>query len=330
MAPQNRNLRVLAAKAETTAGTYNAPANADFDVRCYNIELSPSIEFDDDTTRYATGDHGEDVAVSGNRVGTVSFSIKLAPGASATTEPNSWKFLKACGLEAITYAGTGVALVRRKSADKSTISICVTDQTIGASPVYTQYKLRGCIGNAVISSEGIGKPWVVNFTFNAVISDIIDGTGLVITAPDSTNPEKLLNSDVSIHGESVQIGTFSFDLGNTISAVGDQSTADGVSHYYISSSSPRLSIDPLAKNQADWDLYDSVVSDSVGAASIAGSNYTLKVLRGQIMNPSHGDRESLVTWDLTMRALRNGFGSSLADSDLEAEDTFELLHGARA
>lgn len=333
MAPQSLNLRYIAIKEEATPGTYVEPADADFDIRIMIPEtVGRTIEFDDDAAKYASGDHAEDVAIAGAQSGNVDFTIRLPWSGAVDTEPNWWKAAKACGCDVVTYTTTGLGLVRRKAKDETTYSVTVVDQTIGASPVYTARKYSGCAGNFQIGADGIGRPWIGSFSLSGVPQGDEDGAGyaLDLTSPDTANAENFLSSTFTLQGESVQCSQFSFDLGNTVNPIIDQSKSTGHSHYVITSTNPRFSTNPLAKSQATWDVWANAIAETTGVISLTSDNFTFKGVKAQLMSPELATREGLINWNLNFRLLKNGTTGSLVDSTLTTEDTFELLQGARA
>ena len=333
MGKQSVDLRYMAIVPEVTPGTYVAPVDADFDIKFMIPEtVGRSIAFDDDAAKYASGHHGGARSIAGQRTGNFDLSVRCGVSASFSTEPKWYKILKACGCDAVTYGATGLGVVRRKAKDEATYSVTIIDQTIGASPVYTARKYAGCIGNAVISADNTGAPLMLTASFQGVPLGDEDGAGyaLQITSPDAADYETFAAASLSVFGKSLVSSSFTFDLGNTINPVLDQGKDGGVSHYYITSTAPTFATNPYASSKADWDPWAIASVNTTGAISMAMANYTLSIPNGQIMSPELASREGLTNWNITARALANGEDGTLSDSDLTAEDTFELLYGARA
>ena len=75
--------RILLGKLETTAGTqaYSAPITDDFDVRCKGVEVSDlAVAFDEDDSKYATGDHTHDENIAGKETMAIGFYVKAVQG----------------------------------------------------------------------------------------------------------------------------------------------------------------------------------------------------------------------------------------------------------
>ena len=329
----NYNLRAMAIKAETTPGTWIEPDV--MDIRFRNIEVSPTLPVDDENSNYGTGDHGEDESLSGAQSGTVSAMVKLAWSGTVTVEPKNWTALKPCGCDVVTYTTTGLGLVGRKSTDCTTYSVAVYDTELGATPVTTIYKFAGCVGNAVIGADGIGAPWQAALSYQGKLYDVVDGTLLALSGNDTTVAETLINNSTTVLGDSSNflISSFSFDLGNVINPVFAQGDIGSVTSYgtgfdkfVITERRPRLSINPLAVKQASVDWLDDFLTESTGATTISGTNLELTLLKSQLISPAIANREGLVNWDYNLKALRYG----TASGQYVAEDTWELLQGARA
>ena len=285
---------------------------------------------DDENSKFGTGDHGEDESIAGMQSGTVTANVKAVASSDPETEPKWWKAAKACGCGVVTYTGFGLGLVRRKLYDCTTYSVAVYDVEMGATPVTTIHKYAGCVGNMVLSADGLGAPQIAGFTYQGKLYDVVDGTALVLTSPDTTQAETFINSATTIFGSSaVQLSSYSFDLGNDINPVLDQSDSTGINKYSITASRPRLSVNPLALKQATATLGDwlaNILGETSGGIVIPSANMSLDLLDAQMITHAQANREGYVGWDQTFKALRGG----LTSGQYLAEDTWELLHGARA
>lgn len=324
------NLRTMVINAEAVAGTYAAPEAADATIRVRSPEVSLNLPVDDENAKPQNGSHAEDESIATTQTGQVSCSVRATYSGAVATEPQWWALAKACGCDVVTYTTTGLGLVRRAAKDDTTYSIAVYDTEIGASPVTTIYQFAGCVGNMVLTAENIGAPLMANFTFQGKLNDIVDGTKLAQHADTQTQlAESFLGNTFTIGGTTERLSSFSFDLGNEINPIYSQEETTGVLHYALTAARPRFSCNPLAVNQATRDWLNEFLSETTSPSSLATSNFTLKVVDGQLITPALANREQFVNWDLTFKCLQNGIPSALADTDLTLEDTFELLQGSR-
>lgn len=336
-----KNLRILVAKVETTPGTMETLTSSDFDVRVRNPEVSPTIEVDDEASKYANGHHGEDEVVMGAQSAQITFNIRMTCASSVTSTPKWWKFAQGCGLEPVAWGAAGYGLYPRKAYDEKTLTIWVYDIQRGATPSAICYKMAGCMGNMTIGAEGVGKPWMASFTFTGKLNDIdmniANGDILELLSPDTTCSDKMLNNTLMVGTTSINTSSFQLDLGNEIQPQINQADDTGYDYFAITSRKPRLTINPLM--QANRDVWGDLTSGLTGCPGTyelmlgdtgLNNKYTLRVPKAQIISAGIADREGLVNWDQSWKCLTNGTTGALADSDLTTEDTFELLQGSRS
>jgi hypothetical protein len=315
--------------------------SADFDVRVRNPEVTTTVEVDDEASKWASGNHGEDSVVTGSQMGQITFTTRLTRGATVTTQPSWFKFAQGCGCLPILYAGKGYGLQPRKQYDEKTMTLWVFDVKRGPTPTAVCYKFAGCMGNMTIAAAGVGKPWMVTFTFTGKLAqvdmNVANGSILQSIIAESTCSEKFLQSDVYIGSHAEKVSQFQLDVGNEISPVIDQKDPTGFSLYGITNRKPRLTLNPLM--DSTHDVYADVANGvtgcptqyacMVGTTGIAG-HVSLHVPAGQIMTAGLANREGLVGWDVNIKCLANGVTGAVASGDLEPEVTWELLQGSRS
>ena len=327
------NLLYAVGKEETTKGTFNQPVSSDFDTRLYEINIAPTVEQDNDSEKYATGGHGMTESIAGAQSMQFTATAKMSNAGDATTAPKLWKFFKACGAKTVTYSSAGVALQPLEELDSSTISISIYAVEKGsASPKAVEFQIAGAMGNAVISTDGVGKPLSVAFTFTGKLHDIKDVTSqLSLTGQDTALAYKMLDATMSTLSVEQRISSFSLDFGNEITPLVNQSESTGYEYYNIASRKPTLSINPLLQLTATEDILDNVKTSATGNLLLTIDNtYDLRIAipKGQLMMPSVANREGHIGWEQTWRCLRSGaVGSGISDSTLPAEDAWEILIG---
>jgi hypothetical protein len=322
-------LRIVVAKLETTPGTAVAPASADFDVAIRNPEVTIAIPPDEENSKSATGDHGEDAAIMGTQSGTINFAIRLCKGAALTTAPKWWKFAQACGLKEKTYTATGVSLQPMKEYDDKTLTIDVYDiQQGGATPSALRYRFAGCMGNMQIGADGIGKPYLGTFSFTGKLDSIADvafASIPALTSPDTNLPDVLLANTLTMGAVAQCASSFSLDLGNTINPMYCGSEATGIKYYSISERRPRFSYNPLSKLVATEDILTAVKASTSKAVVMNSANMEILIPVTQLLAPGIANREGYVNWEYTLRCLRD----SGANANVADEASFELLIGTR-
>lgn len=328
----SKNLRYAVMEAETVVGTGETPLAADFNVRIWNPELTLTIEMDDEASKDATGDHAEFESLATVKHAQIAFDMQLPWGGAVNVDPGWFKVAEHCGAVTKDYAAAGVAITPGQANDEKTCTIWAFDKERGgAAPVSTIYKLTGAMGNMRIGAEKPGAPWKAQCVFSGVLDDIVDGSALALTAPDTALAEKWLSSTFTwTPSGTLYSSSWAMDFGNEIVPVYDQSTASGISHFSIATRRARFTTNPLAQKQATDDTLADILAQTTGPISVGSTNYTLKGVDAQLLTSQLADREGFVAWDQTYKLLRNGTTGAEIDADLNVEDTWELLVGARA
>lgn len=336
------NLRILVGKLESVAGTMETLTAGDFDVRVRSPELTITVEVDDEASKWANGNHGEDQTITGAQTAQVTFSVKAATASAVTAEPKWWKFAKGCGLASAAWASAGYGLTPKKANDEVTMTLWVYDIQRGGTGDAVCTKIAGAMGNMVLNAEGVGKPWVATFTFTGKVNSVVDVLAASVPAAgllDATCADRLLMDSVYVNAVAQKISTFSLDLGNEIQPVYDQSDASGISHYGIVSRKPRLSINPLMVSLATDNVYSRLHAGATGCPSTyamhigdtgANTKYAIMVPKGQMLTAGVAAREGLQAWEQNYKLLGNGVTGAVSDANLTPEVTFEILSGARS
>lgn len=342
------NLRILVGALEDSPGTMEVLDASDFDVRVRNPEFTPTVEVDDEGSKWANGNHGEDASITGVTTAQVTFTVRAAVASAVNAQPNWWKFAEGCGCLPVAYASAGYGLQPRKSYDEKTMTLWVYDIQRGGTGNAIVYKIAGASGNMVLAAEGVGKPWMATFTFTGKMIGWSDIAAANVPSPyglDTTCADKFLMDSVYVDAIAQKVSSFSLDQGNDIQPVYDQSDDTGISHYGIISRKPRLSINPLMSALSVDDVWARLTNGTTGAPGATGcadtfpvhlgdtggnTQYSIMVPKAQLLAASIASREGLQGWDQNYKMLGNGVTGSVSDGDLEEEVTWELLTGARS
>ena len=337
-----QNLRILVGKLEGTPGTMENLGPGDFDARVRDPVVTLNVELDDENSRYAAGIHGEDHSIQGVRTAQVTFTVRCVTGPTVSTEAKWVKFLKGCGMAKVAYTSTGIGYQPLKSADGTSMTLWIFDIQQGATPAALCYKIRGAMGNCVIGADGVGKPWLAQYTFSGAVQSVEDVANASILVPaltDTLCADKMLSNIAYVGATAEKISSFSLDFGHEVTPLYDQSTAAGVERYTITARRPRLSMNPLAQLVAQRDVWTDMTSGltgcppthaiGIGDTGIAQKFFVLAP-KAQLLTSALANREGLVNWDQNWKLMNNGETGAVADDDLAAETTFEILQGTRA
>jgi len=295
----NTESRLLLGKREATAGTAETLASSDGDVRVRSVELSTlQVEFDDESSKYLTGDHTGDESIAGVARGVIDFTIKMAMGemtfatSGATTStpklPYS-KYLESAGFTVSAVPATSYGsntgyweLYPEKEADELTSTIALYDIETGATGVGIEYKLAGCVGGSFkLGVESTGKPFMGSFSMQGKVSDVANVAHANIPTFDddavlSTLADPMLNTIVRItevnQDGSTKVGStaynmclssFEIDSGLTTAEIMCQSDAYGIKNNVITKRSPRISCSPQLSSLNDFNFWTSMTGMKV-------------------------------------------------------------------
>jgi len=293
--------RTLAMKLESTSGTAIAVADADFNLRFFDIEVDAEIEYW--VNRFASGRHSLAGGVMGKKKVTITAKHAMNLGAAAATAPLLSKAFKVCGqLETVT-GGTSVdwtPLATKDEGDSITATLKVIYVPVSGNAVILTAK--GCMGNCVISMDDLGQPLVAAFTFVGAFVSIADGTALVLTSPDTSIPPAVIGSAISSNGTVEQIGKMSLDFGNDVQLDYDPSDVTGYLAAYIANRNPKWMMDPKMRLVATDAIYTRWAAGTEGILSLAtaavgGLKYTISAPKGQLETNKFSARNEAVTFD---------------------------------
>ena len=303
--------RVLCGKPETTPGTAETLADADFNTRVFEPTIgSIDVPMDMDPSKYSTGDFANGEAVPGPTSATLSFNCK-AVNASGNAVPNWVKYATGCGCSGVYYSGetwgSGIAVYPEKHLAESSMTIGVYDLERGLDPSGLYYEFAGCMGNMNISVEGTGKPYMMNFEFTGAlndISDIVEADVPELTSPSTVIPDRFLNGWITIGGVSGCISSLELNLNNTISPVQCQSSTTGYQLFGITAQDITLTVNPLETLETTYDWYTKYTAGTVEEVIVQTEDFRIHIPRAQITSAGVEDADGLIRTPLTFRALR--------------------------
>ena len=316
----------LVGKLETTAGTAETLADADFDTRVSDIEVSP--EWMTSEYAFANGGYNASAGTAGTASIGFTFNSLLCPsGTPATVEPNNWKFAKACGWSGVTYGTTGVALQDLPSADQKTMTIEKIDVERGATPTGIADQGAGCYGNMVLSAE-VGSPITMGFTFNGKHTEnatVSNANLYALTAADTSVAPSFKGVTATLGGTAICVKSIQLDLGIASSPELCASDATGILTYKKDTQTTNHTISFLMPTLATYDPYSKWSSETAEELVIVDGDFTITIPQLQLTAAPKADGSGSVVYNGTFKALRNGG----ANANLDDEASIEILQGAR-
>jgi hypothetical protein len=315
-------LRTIGLKNESVAGTAETLGGSDYNFRFYGIKYDSDIE--ELVRNYATSDFSKFSSIMGKRSITISGSLDYVWSGTNSTSPEWSKIIKSCGVKETTYTTTGIGWTPNADYSNVCSTIEIVEKNEGTSPVQIVVKAHGCVGNAKVILDSVGKPIRIDVEFKGVLNSITDRAFASILIPSGFNntiPEAVLSSTITLFGEAQQIESMTLDFGNKIELIGDPSKAQGILRAGIVDRTPILTLDPYIDLIANRGNFTRFTAGTTGALSVSvGSHLTISAPCAQITKGySSGERVGFTTNALTCTLSRNA-----------GNDDFELLQGAKA
>lgn len=258
---------IMAMKLESTSGTAETVADADFDIKFFDIGVSPEIETY--AQEFASGRHSKGRAAMGKRKVTFTAKAQLLTSAAVGTEPKIGKALKACGLAVTTPSSTQTYKPDPTKDEGNSVTATIKVMMVPTSGNAVIITGKGCLGNCVISMDALGSPLVAAFTFTGAFVSITDGTALLLTSPNTGNAPATLGGAITLATVARQVSKFSLDFGNTIELDQDPADATGYAAAYISKRAPKLMLTSKMKKLADDAAYTRWAAGTELAFSLA-------------------------------------------------------------
>tara|TARA_B100001094_G_scaffold39797_1_gene34390 strand:- start:3178 stop:4161 length:984 start_codon:yes stop_codon:yes gene_type:complete len=205
--------RVIAVLKETTAGTYNAPGQAN----CLLVrDLSITPQESDVVSRDLVRPYfGASEQLQANTRVSCTFSVEMAgvgAGTDADLAPNYGECLEACAFSSSGSATDDKCLFIPNSTAATTVSILYNIDGV-------QHTVKGAKGSFSITCA-VGEIPTIDFTFTGVYIAPSDATALVPTYNKQADPVLFDNGNTTgfkIFGETgLQMSNFSLDIGNEV------------------------------------------------------------------------------------------------------------------
>jgi hypothetical protein len=326
-----------------TPGQEVAIQSSNFNCRFKTVTHAPKIDFDDESSRFATGDEGRDLSIAGARSGEINMTEKVGWAGSVTALPVWSKILRTCGHLPKKYSTTGLGFIPSIYANEITATIWVAAPEDNMSPDWTIWRYYGCHGGNG-SSLGGGKVadpymWTVKYMGAYVgTTQIPASSARALTSPDTTQPEVMTNNTVQVPArvngvtttKYMQISNFNLDFGVTVNPLIDQNTTTGYAYFVGNDKEPKLTINPYhtSKNLDDVDY--AATNMITGNVTIKSPHITIELANAQMMNPALASREGFINTNRTYRALRNNLGGGATEVALPDSAMYEILIGTRS
>ena len=330
-----------------TPGQEMALQSADFNCRFKTLTDAPKVEFDDESSRFATGDEGRDVAIAGARSAEINFTEKFAWGGAVSTVPVWAKLMRSMGHLVRKWTTTGIEILPHTNANEITSTIWVISQENGMAPTSTIYRYAGCHGGngCSISAGKIGDPYMLTGKYSGAYigtTEISAANARVLTSPETSIPEILLNNTLTVPArvigstttKNIEISQFSLDFGGVVNPFIDQSTSTGYAYYVTSDRDPKFTCNPYHTRKTSDDVDYIVTNQTAGEITLKSAptspHITIYIPNAQLLSPAIASREGYVNTNRTYKCNRNNLTGTAVDSSIPDYAMYSILIGARA
>lgn len=306
--------RRLFAIVETTPGTPIAAASvfvaANGKVPVYDLRVVPVVQNMDRNPDGLTFD-----AVDSVRWGesyNVTFTTDAYCGTGAGVAPSYGLLFKSCGLAETISAGVSVTYtVDSDACPTVTLGVELINDAGTAS---RRIIIGGALGSFVISTDSVGKPGKIAWTFTgkAIATPDVDSTPVATVVYDDAVARlpQLRSTTTTDGGVTVQVNALSFDRGLMTEWETDLTDATGYLKRIVASSAPKLTWDPAKMTAASQATLQQLFQGTTGAVvvtfgSAAATRLKINLARAQKDSLSDDARGVTSTWGTTFHANRS-------------------------
>lgn len=275
----------LEAVAESGSGAYTPQslAQGDYNVKVFNISYTPEIEAT--ARKYASGDYSAFSSIMGKQMMTVSFSAHMAWSGANTTPPEWGKMLKASAYSE-TVLADGVRYLTDSDECGQPATIEIVEEQCGSGLADLVLRTHGAMGNVSFVLEALGTPVRMDFEFKGVLTSIEDrasGSHITPSFTDTTDPEAVLASTLTVFGEARSVDSVNINSGNQVEMFNDPSTSYGYRGAYVVNRDPTADLDPYLEGIATSADYSRWRDGTTGAFNMSvGDHITISAPAFQI------------------------------------------------
>lgn len=302
--------RALFVEVEAAAGTAETLVAADA-VQVQNLTFNATENMRMIEREIIRSSLNPEKAVYGGSMIGFQFDVELKGSGAAGTAPRIGDLFRACGCDETVVASTSVTY--NPSSTLSSHETC----TIGYREGDNYRIARGCRGTFSINMTTGGYALV---TFNMVgVIQSESETAAPTPSFESTVPPAFLDATFTIASTEYPIEALTLDVQNNIAIPPDPNEVNGYQLPQITSRNTQGSMNPEAQAIGDEDFVGdlragtniAIATGTVGGT--AGNIWALTIPQAYYSEIAQGDREELLTWDITFRA-----------ADTDGTDDFSL------
>lgn len=290
---------IIAAKVESSYNTDASPASGTDDILVQDLSVGLAEGARMQEQPYVRPSLGTKPHLYGGSLIQLQFSLPIKGSGTAGTAPEWGRLMQACGYAETVNVGTDVSYA---PASSSLDSITIYYWQDGL-----QYKMTGARGTWSLTGNA-GERAMLQFTFTGHVSGPTDVSLPSSPAFDDVEPPIFKGTSLTVGGDTLEIASLSLDAGVQVVTPADVTTDDGFGEIVITGRDVNGSIDPKAVLVATKDLIgnwrngtDEAINTGV-IGSTSGNQFKLEMPKCRYREASQGDRDGLVTHQMTFGA----------------------------
>jgi hypothetical protein len=288
--------KLVGATEEGTSGTFGTVTSA-LGANIYDVKCEPGDFFAGNEREPAGNYVGRVASVVGKQMGTLSYTMDVAPGGPFLSLLTGAGYLSTDG----TYAPMSDLSSRKTWSLK-----CWEDGRCK--------KLAGAVCKVTINMED-GKKLTAKFEWTGVWLTPID-EAMPAQAPITAAPYVCKGITLTVASAAIaHVSKISVDLGSEPEERESLAAAAGIAHYLIGEIIPKITMDPEARKVADQDAYGAYLAGGTAALSSAlasGSNtLTIAAPAVQRTKVSDGARGKRLTDELELQCCNSSGDDAL-------------------
>lgn len=237
----------------------------------------------------------------------LKIRCELKGAGTAGAVPEISPLLRACNMTEVASAGAQVTYTPGSDLDGDSVTIYFYQHDL-------LHKISGARGDFTIDAKA-GEYGIIEFEMTGVYASVLDSNLASVIASgasyNSTLPARFLSAAFSLNSNvSLVLETVKIKAGNKVARRADANTATGIREYFIQDREMQAEIDPEAMTCAEFDAWSlwaqsTRVSMGVKIGTTAGNICTITAPKAQIKELKYGERETLLTHQLTIDLTPN-------------------------
>lgn len=294
----------VAAKVETTKGTFNAPATdgSESKLLLHNVTLESNFQIEGRPITHT--DLSTFPALVGKAPMMLRAQMELRRTNSGTTADKWMELFQAGGWVITNPSSNTVLKPSSKHSDHKNLSIYAYEGSSGTATI--RWALRGCAVKIGDITGVVGRAVMVDVEIHGVYNGITTGGAVNSVTHESAKPPTFLSAAFTYNAVAAKISRFVCNLNTDVQERESVSSSEGIEHFVVVDRAPTFEMDPEAEPTGTQTyIADEINGVERAIAFDVGSTISVAIPKAQITRHVHGVRNGLRTWELSGQMNRD-------------------------